>query len=65
MKKKYNYKAVLKMLLKEGWYIKAQKGSHVQLAHPTKPDKVTLTNHGKELIPPGTLDNIWKQAGWE
>ena len=65
MKKKYNFRTVFKMLLREGWTIKAQKGSHVQLTHPTKSGKVTLTNHGKDILPPGTLDSIWKQAGWE
>lgn len=38
------------------------KGSHIQLKHPSKPGKVTVTNH-KGDIAPGTLNSILKQAG--
>ncbi|OMP74566.1 hypothetical protein BW716_34715 [[Flexibacter] sp. ATCC 35208] len=50
----------------DGWTVKNTKGSHVQLTHPIKPGKVTLSKkYGKESLPPGTLDSIWEQAGWE
>ena len=46
----------------DGWNIKTQKGSHIQLVHPTKKGKVTVPNHGGD-IPIGTLKSILKQAG--
>ena len=40
----------------------AQKGSHVQFKHPTKPGRVTVP-HPKRDIPIGTLRSIEKQCG--
>ena len=54
---------LLKVLYKDGWYDVDQEGSHLQLKHPTKSGKVTVPVHGKKDIPPGTLNNILKQAG--
>ncbi|MGH1575520.1 type II toxin-antitoxin system HicA family toxin (plasmid) [Methylobacterium sp. P31] len=45
-----------------GWYKVAQKGSHVQLKHPTHPGRVTVP-HPERDIPIGTLRSIEKQAG--
>lgn len=45
-----------------GWYKVAQKGSHVQLKHPTRPGRVTVP-HPERDIPTGTLRSIEKQAG--
>ncbi|HEV7372076.1 type II toxin-antitoxin system HicA family toxin [Arenibaculum sp.] len=45
----------------DGWYKVAQKGSHVQFKHPTKPGRVTVP-HPKKDIPVGTLRSIAKQA---
>jgi predicted RNA binding protein YcfA (HicA-like mRNA interferase family) len=33
---------VLKVLVKDGWIKKHQKGSHLQLEHPVKKGKVTV-----------------------
>ena len=55
-------KDLLKELKKDGWLAKEQKGSHLQLIHPTKKGKVTLPIHGGD-IPKGTLNAILKQAG--
>lgn len=55
-------KDVMKLLLSDGWTLKATRGSHLQYAHPQKPGKVTLPNHKGDL-PPGTLNSILKQAG--
>ena len=54
---------ILKILHKDGWYEVDQDGSHLQLKHPTKPGKVTLAIHSQKDIPPGTLNNIFKQTG--
>ena len=54
---------MLKMLHKDGWYEVDQDGSHIQLKHPTKPGRVTVAMHSSKDIPPGTLNNILRQAG--
>jgi predicted RNA binding protein YcfA (HicA-like mRNA interferase family) len=57
---------VLRLLKKDGWMFKNQKGSHMQFVHPTKPGKVTVAFHGmNEEVMPKTLNNIKKQAGWK
>ncbi|MET4081867.1 putative RNA binding protein YcfA (HicA-like mRNA interferase family) [Pedobacter sp. UYP30] len=53
---------MLKLLKQDGWEEKSQKGSHVQLVHPSKLGKVALPAHGSD-IPKGTLNSILKQAG--
>jgi predicted RNA binding protein YcfA (HicA-like mRNA interferase family) len=53
---------LLKILADDGWIKKEQKGSHLQLVHPTRKGKVTLPVHGGD-IPKGTLNAILKQAG--
>jgi len=39
------------------------KGSYRQYHHPTKSGTVTVAGHPTVDIPPGTLNNILKQAG--
>jgi predicted RNA binding protein YcfA (HicA-like mRNA interferase family) len=58
-----NFLQVKKRLQTDGWLIKKQKGSHVHLVHPSKPGKLTIPNHGKKDLKPGTLSAIWKHAG--
>ena len=53
---------LIKLLKKDGWYEKDQKGSHLQLEHPEKKGKVTVPVHSGD-IPKGTLNSILKQAG--
>ena len=53
---------LIKMLKRDGWYEKDQKGSHLQLIHPKKKGKVTVPIHGRD-ISKGTLNAILKQAG--
>ncbi len=56
-----NSTEVLRILKKDGWFEHTQKGSHLQLKHPTKPGKVTVPV--RKDLPPGTINSIWKQAG--
>ncbi|SHI31541.1 type II toxin-antitoxin system HicA family toxin [Desulfofundulus thermosubterraneus] len=56
-------RGVIKMLQEDGWYLLAQKGSHRQFKHPTKPGRVTIAGHPGDDIAPGTLNSILKQAG--
>jgi len=39
------------------------RGSHRQLKHPTNPGTVTVAGQPGVDVPPGTLGNIWRQAG--
>jgi predicted RNA binding protein YcfA (HicA-like mRNA interferase family) len=52
---------IIKALKSDGWEEVAQKGSHVQFKHPTKPGRVTVP-HPKSDIPFGTFRSIEKQA---
>ena len=55
---------IMKRLAADGWYVVPgrTKGSHIQMKHPTKPGKVTVSNHSGD-IPLGTLNSILNQAG--
>jgi predicted RNA binding protein YcfA (HicA-like mRNA interferase family) len=53
---------LLKALLKGGFYIHHQRGSHARLLHNDKPEiRVTIPVHNKDL-PQKTLRRILKQA---
>lgn len=58
-----NAREVIRLLEKDGWFLKEQKGSHAQFIHLTKKGKVTVSVHGKKDFPPKTLSSILKQAG--
>ena len=53
---------VIRRIEAGGWYRVAQKGSHVQFKHPTKPGKATVP-HPKKDLPIGTLKSIERQTG--
>ena len=54
---------VLRILLADGWYIVAQKGSHRQLKHPIKSGKVTLNGKPSSDIWGAELKSVEKQSG--
>ena len=56
------FREIEKILLADGWYLKNTKGSHNHYKHPTKPGKVTIPKHNRDLDP-GTLKSILEQAG--
>jgi predicted RNA binding protein YcfA (HicA-like mRNA interferase family) len=56
---------VLRMLQDDGWREVAVRGSHRQFKHPTKPGRVTVSGKPSDDIAPGTLNSIFKQAGWK
>ena len=56
------FREIENMILQNGWYQVKQKGSYHQYKHPTKPGKVTIPEHGKDLNP-DTVKSIIKQAG--
>jgi len=54
---------VLRIIEDDGWVMVAQKGSHRQYKHPTKPGRVTVAGHPKDDLAPGTLNSILRQDG--
>jgi len=56
---------VLSKLKNDGWEWVATKGSHRQFKHPIKPGRVTVPGKPGDDLAPGTLNSIYKQAGWK
>jgi len=55
-------KEVVRALLRGGFYIHHQAGSHARLLHTTKPElRVTVPIHAKD-IPPSLMKRILRQA---
>jgi predicted RNA binding protein YcfA (HicA-like mRNA interferase family) len=54
---------IIKLLERDGWFLKQTCGSHRQYKHPMKPGRVTLPGHPNDDLPPGTLNSVLKQAG--
>ena len=54
---------IISALKSDCWSKVAQKGSHVQFKHPTKPGRVTVHGKPSDNIAPGTLNSIMKQSG--
>ncbi|WP_194778328.1 type II toxin-antitoxin system HicA family toxin [Pararhodonellum marinum] len=57
------YNELFKILKKDGWYETRQKGSHVIMQHPSKPEQLTVPNHTSKEVKKGLLTAILKQAG--
>lgn len=53
---------VIRMLLEDGWFLVATRGSHRQYKHPIKPGRVTVAGKPSDEVAPGTLSSIRKQA---
>ena len=56
--------AIIRRLVRDGWYRVRVSGSHHHYAHNAKPGVVTVP-HPRKDIRIGTLRNIYKQAGWD
>lgn len=56
------FKEMENILKADGWVYKETRGSHYYYTHPTKPGKVTLPFHNKDLKIK-TANSILKQAG--
>ena len=54
---------VLRLLKKDGWYVKTQRGSHIKLVHPTKKGVLIFPNHGSAELGIGLQNKLFKQAG--
>jgi len=54
---------VLKTLMRAGFYIHHQRGSHIQLRHHQKLHlRVTIPYHNRFDLPPSVVNNILKQS---
>jgi predicted RNA binding protein YcfA (HicA-like mRNA interferase family) len=58
------FREIEKVLLADGWVLKAVKGSHHQYVHPEKHGKVTIPYHPGDIAPI-VIKSILKQAGVE
>ncbi|MEA3291704.1 MAG: type II toxin-antitoxin system HicA family toxin [Pseudomonadota bacterium] len=56
---------ILRKLKADGWCLRATRGSHRQFKHPTKAGRVTVSGKPSHDLAPGTLNSIYKQAGWK
>jgi len=56
-------KQLIKVLERQGWYLKRRRGSHHYLRHPTIPDAIAVPIHGSRNVKPGLLLHILKTAG--
>lgn len=54
---------LLRKLLRAGWVILRQSGSHMTLRHPDTPDQITFPSHGSAEVGKGLAAKILKQAG--
>jgi predicted RNA binding protein YcfA (HicA-like mRNA interferase family)/predicted RNase H-like HicB family nuclease len=56
------FREITRILEEDGWHLVAQRGSHRQYKHPTKPGKVTVAGHPGADVPRRTAANILRQA---
>lgn len=56
-------KEIVRILKADGWTEKTQRGSHLQMVHPSKPGKVTIPIHTGKELDIRTYNSILKQAG--
>ncbi|QBQ56450.1 type II toxin-antitoxin system HicA family toxin [Nitrosococcus wardiae] len=56
---------ILHKLKDDGWYLHSIRGSHRQFKHPSKLGRVTVSGKPGDDLAPGTINSIFKQAGWK
>ena len=56
---------VIDFIEPEGRYLVTTRGSHRQYKHPDKPGRITIPGKLSDVLPHGTLNSIWKQAGYK
>jgi predicted RNA binding protein YcfA (HicA-like mRNA interferase family) len=54
---------LLRLLIKSGWKIKRQSGSHMILGHPIISEIIVFPNHGSKEMGKGLEQRIKKIAG--
>jgi predicted RNA binding protein YcfA (HicA-like mRNA interferase family) len=58
-------RTIIDILVRDGWFLVSQKGSHRQYKHHTKEGRVTVAGPLSDDVHPKTLKSIFKQAGLE
>ena len=53
---------LLRIMKKDGWFEVRQKGSHIIMMHPTKPNVIPIPFHTSKEMKKGTLQAILKLA---
>jgi predicted RNA binding protein YcfA (HicA-like mRNA interferase family) len=53
----------LRLLLKDGWYVVSQNGSHIKLKHESKDGIIVFPNHGSQELGKGLQKKLFKKAG--
>ena len=53
---------MLQLLMADGWFLVATRGSHRQYKHPLKSGRVTIAGKPSDDLAPGTQNSILKQA---
>ena len=55
---------VLNALERAGWYKVRQRGSHVMMRHPARPDAlIVIPVHAGQDVPEGTMRRILRESG--
>jgi len=54
---------ILRVIKGDGWFQVAQRGSHRQFKHSSKPGRVTIACKPSDELAKGTQMSILKQAG--
>ena len=63
--KRYKVIEVIRLLEKDGWFLKSIKGDHRHFINQKKKGKVTISGKLSDTMEQELLNNIWKQAGWK
>jgi predicted RNA binding protein YcfA (HicA-like mRNA interferase family) len=56
---------IVRMLEEDEWYQVKGKGGHRQYKHSSKPGRVTISGKSSDDLATGTLNSIFKQAGFK
>ena len=54
---------LLRLLIKDGWFVVSKKGSHIKMKHPAKPGMLIFPDHGAKEMGKGMEKKIRKDAG--
>jgi len=52
---------IIKLIEKDGWYLRRTRGSHRQYKHSKKPGLVTIAGKANDDLAAGTLNSILKR----
>jgi len=56
---------LIRDLKQDEWYLHRTRGSHRQFKHLSKKGRVTVPGKSSDELAPGTVNSIYKQAGWK